>query len=308
MRLTVTIQAQSRMSQNDPIVSVGQRIRRAALGLALTLGAFGAFAIPVVLSNASTSVSVHGGEAGNALIPFGGYFDYMDLVAGTTTTWSVDPFLRFADTSVVALSAGGVGGFGSPLAGVGTAVSSASTGAVSTTAVTELIGTIARTTFTFTAAPGATLSGTTFGFYAENDILGFSDDTATFTGSIAGADLALFQYDTGAGGVTVRLSAAGGPGATLVSFGSGIYTAFGDALELGDLSVLSADGSNFKYGPGDLGLALAFSLSGITASLVVDYTTQPLPPGNVPEPESLALTALGLFALLAQRRFARRAA
>jgi hypothetical protein len=257
---------------------LGQKVCRVACGLFLTMAVVGASAAPVVLANASTSLTVNGGDAANGLIPFGGYFDYTDLVAATTTTWSVDPFLKFSDGSVVVLSNSAAGGFGSPTAGAGTATSSAISGPVSTTAVSELIGTIARTTFTFVAATGSALDGITFGFYAENDIVGFGDDTAAFTGSIGGGDLVLYQYDSGAGGVTVRLSADAGPGVTLVSFGSGIWTDFGTALEGGDLSVLSADGSNFDAGPGDLGLALAFSLSGTTATVVVDYTTQPLPP------------------------------
>lgn len=278
-------------------------LRHAAVGALALAAAVVATAAPVVLSNASTSVSVHGGEAGNGLVPFGGFFAYTDLIAPATPTWSIDPFLRFSTGATAVLSAGGAAGFGSPTdLGGGLVGNTAMSGFVTTTAVTELIGTIARTTFKFAAAPGMSLGGTIFGFYAENDILGFGDDTAAFTGSIGGGDLALFQYDTGAGGITVRLSGVGTAGASLVAFGSGFWTGFGTDLEAGDLTVLSADGSNFVAGPGDLGLALAFALSGESATVVVDYTTQPLPPGVVPEPAALGLVSLALLALAVQRR------
>lgn len=282
-------------------------LRHVAVGIVALVAAFSASAASLVLSNPTTSVTVNGGEAGNGLVPFGGFFDYTDLIAGATPTWSIDPFLRFSSGGTAVLSNGLVGGFGSPVdLGGGLVGNSAVTGAVTTGATTKLIGTIARTTFTFTAAPGTSLDGTVFGFYAENDILGFGDDTAAFTGSIAGGDLALFQYDTVGGGITVRLSGVATSGAALVAFGSGIWTGFGTDLESGDLSVLSADGSNFVGGPGDLGLALAFSLSGESASIIVDYTTQPLPPGVVSEPSDLALAGLALLALTAQRRSRRR--
>jgi len=282
-------------------------LQHGLVGVVALVAAVSAAAAPVVLSNPTTSVTVNGGEAGNGLVPFGGFFDYTDLIAGATPTWSIDPFLRFSGGSTAVLSNGAAGGFGSPVdLGGGSVGNSAVTGAVTTSAVTELTGTIARTTFTFTAAPGTSLDGTVFGFYAENDILGFGDDTAAFTGSIAGGDLALFQYDTVGGGITVRLSGVATSGAALTAFGSGIWTGFGTDLESGDLSVLSADGSNFVGGPGDLGLALAFALSGGSASIIVDYTTQPLPPGVIPEPSGVALAGLALLALAAQRRRLRR--
>lgn len=231
----------------------------------------------MVISNGSTSVSVNGGEANNGLMPFGGFFGYTDIAAGVTPTWSIDPLLRSANGS------------------------SAVTGSVTTNAVTTLVGTIARTTFTFSAAPGASLNGISFLFYAENDIVGFGDDTAAFTGSIAGGDLTLFQYDTVAGGITIHLSGVAGPGAAQTGFGSGIWTDFGTTLEAGDFSVLSANGSNFVGGPGDLGLAMVFLLSGSSASVTVDCTTQPRPPG-VPEPMSLSLVALAGLALVRSRR------
>ncbi|WP_313952081.1 PEP-CTERM sorting domain-containing protein [Accumulibacter sp.] len=288
------------MSQSSFSMRAFRRVTVTVLAL---LAAMSTTAAPLVLSNASTSVTVYGGEANNGLVPSGGFFDYTDLSLPATPTWSIDPFLRFATGSTTVLSNGAAGGFGSPVAlGGGTIGNSAVTGSVTTSAVTELIGTVARTTFNFTAATGTSLDGTTFGFYAENDILGFGDDTAAFTGSIAGGDLALFQYDTVGGGITVRLSGSSISGASLVSFGSGIWTGFGTALEGGDLTVLSGDGSNFVGGPGDLGLALAFALTGDSASIVIDYTTQPLPPERVPEPASVALVGVALLALATRRR------
>lgn len=285
------------------IAQHSRRLRYWSLGVVALTVATAALSSPIVLSNASTSVTVFGGEADNGLVPAGGYFTYSDLAAATTTTWSIDPFLRFANGSTAILSNGAAGGFGSPSdLGGGVVGSTATTGAVTTSAATTLVGNIARTTFTFTAAAGATLDGIRFGFYAENDILGFGDDTATYMGSIAGGDLALFQYDTASGGVTVRLSGVATSGATLDAFGSGIWTGFGLALEGGDLSVLSGDGTNFVDGPGDLGLALAFSLTGSSATVTVDYTTQPLPPNAVPEPAGLGMVSLALLVLATQRR------
>jgi hypothetical protein len=278
-------------------------LQHGLVGVVALVAAVSAAAAPVVLSNPTTSVTVNGGESGNGLVPLGGFFDYTDLNTGATPTWSIDPFLRFSGGSTTVLSNGAAGGFGSPVnLGGGLVGNSAVTGAVTTSAVTELTGSIARTTFTFAAAPGTSLDGTIFGFYAENDILGFGDDTAAFTGSIAGGDLALFQYDTVGGGITVRLSGVATSGAALTAFGSGLWTGFGTDLESGDLSVLSADGSNFVSGPGDLGLALAFALSGNSASIIVDYTTQPLPPGVVSEPSGIALAGLALLALVGRSR------
>lgn len=262
-----------------------------------------ASALPLTLTSATTEVVVNGGEAGNGLVPYDGYFRYTDLASAEETTWSVDPVLRFGSGATFVLSDGSTGGFGSPSdAGGGIIRSSAGVSdgglLIDVSADTELLGSNARTTFRFTAS--GDMTGATFIFYAENDLFGFDDDTAAFTGSIAGGDLALFQFDSVAGGLTVRLDGAGLSGALLSAFGADLWTGFGTALEGGDLSVLSADGSNFATS-GDLGLALAFSLSGREATVVVNYDTQPLPPG-VPEPASAALALLGLAAAARMRR------
>lgn len=254
----------------------------------------------VTLSNATTTVVVNGGVSGNGLIPYDGYLQYTDVGAGEETTWSIDPLLRFADGSTAVLSAGGPGGFDTAVAAPGGALNSATSSGVTTTAFTELVGSNARTTFTFTAPPAGTLEGATFVFYAENDLFGFEDDTAAFTGSIAAGNLALFQYDSAAGGLTVRLTGEAGPGSSLVLFGAGIWTDWGTALESGDLSVLSSDGSNFSTA-GDLGLALGFTLSGSTATLIINYDTQPAPP-PIPEPGTWALMLGGLMTLTAIAR------
>ena len=257
------------------------------LSRALSMACAAAFvaplwAAPITLMNATTELVVNGGEAGNGLVPYDGYFRYTDLATAEETTWSIDPTLRFAGGSTTVLSASGASGLGSPTLVAGGAESSALSGGITTTACTELIGSNTRTTFTFTAAAGTRLDGTNFVFYAENDLFGFGDDAAAFQGSFAGGDLALFQYDTGAGGLTVRMTSETSEGALLSTFGSGAWTGFGTALELGDLSVLSSDGSNF-VSLGDLGLAVNFSLSGTTGTMVINYDTQPLPP-SIPEP------------------------
>ncbi len=69
-------------------------------------------AAPVVIANATTSVSVNSGEADNGLVPFGGFFDYTDIAAGATPTWSIDPVLRFGNGTTAVLSNGAAGGFG----------------------------------------------------------------------------------------------------------------------------------------------------------------------------------------------------
>ena len=253
-------------------------------------------AAPITLTNATTSLQVNGGEADNGLVPFDGYFRYTDLAAAEETTWSIDPLLRFSDGSTLVLSDSTAGGFGSPVdAGSGMVASQvlgAGSGLVDVVAITELVGSNARTTFTFTAASALPLDGLRFVFYAENDLF-IADDTASFTGSIGGGDLVLYMYDTANGGLTVRMTSEQGAGATLDLFGADEWTAFGNSLEGGDLSVLSADGSNFAAA-GDLGLVFAYSLSGTKATVVINYDTQPVPPTGVPAPSSLGMIGLGL--------------
>ncbi|MBD2168526.1 putative Ig domain-containing protein [Calothrix membranacea FACHB-236] len=229
----------------------------------------------VLLENNTTRLEVKGGLANNGLVPVDGYFRYTDTASNEEVTWSTDPVLRFSDGITTVLSNSSRGGFGSPnLIGDGVVRSTTTTNGIVVQADTTLIGTNARTTFTFS---GNQLDGTTFIFYAENDIFSFSDDTAAFTGSIAGNDLALFMYDTAAGGLSVRMTTETGPGSKLISFGSGTWTGFGQALEQGNLSVLSANGSNFVK-TGDIGNAFAFELTGSSASLVINYDTDPQPP------------------------------
>ncbi|MBE9213126.1 DUF4114 domain-containing protein [Plectonema cf. radiosum LEGE 06105] len=221
----------------------------------------------VLLENNTTRLEVKGGLANNGLVPFDGYFRYTDTASNEEVTWSIDPVLRFSDGITTVLSNSSSGGFGSPnVIGDGVVRSTSTTNGIVVQADTTLIGTNARTTFTFT---GNQLDGTTFIFYAENDIFSFSDDTAAFTGSIAGNDLALFMYDTAAGGLSVRMTTETGPGSKLISFGSGTWTGFGQALEQGNLSVLSSNGSNFVK-TGDIGNAFAFELTGSSASLVIN--------------------------------------
>lgn len=259
----------------------------------------------VILSNATTQVTVFGGESNNGLVPVGGFHDYIDLTSGVSTAWSIDPVL-IVDGIPSVLSNGATGGFGSPVdLGGGLVENTAAFGNISVRAVTELIGSAARTTFTFEKIDlnGSDLDGSTFVFYAENDIFSASDDTALFTGSIATDDLALFQFDSVAGGLTVKLTAKNLGGAPLSLFGAGLWTGFGAAIESADLSVLSTDGSNFST-VGDLGIALAFSLSGSSGVVQVDYDTQPETP-IVPEPASLSLFAIGLVALATRRGLGR---
>ena len=163
----------------------------------------------------------------------------------------------------------------------------------------ELVGSNARSTFSFTDLSGSGLDGTTFVFYAENDLFSFSNDVAAFTGSITGGDLALFMFDSVAGGLTVRMTGEANAGATLSLFGAGIWQAWGIALEAGDLSVLSSNGANFVTN-GDLGLAFAFTLTGSSAEVVVNYDTQPMPP--IPVPAAAWLILSGVLAFSPFRR------
>ena len=248
----------------------------------------------VVFETADVKLTDFGGEANNGLTSFGGYFTFVDKgFNNEETTWSVDPLLIGPTGGVTVLSNGGAGGLGSPNA-AGTSI--ATVGGVGVSATTTLVGRVAHSVFTLTAPPNGSLNGYKFVFYAENDIFG-AQDSAAYEGSIVGGNLLLKQYDTNAQSLTVLL----GPGllqnATLTSFGSGIYTGFGDALAAGNLSVLSADGSNFATS-GDLGQAFAFNLSGASATITVDYGTQSI----VPEPAALGLLGMVAPALLRRRR------
>lgn len=255
-------------------------------------------ASPISLTNSTTTLTINGGEANNGLVPYGGFLEYTDIAQGDETTWSVDPMLVFSDGSTAVLSNGSAGGFGSPtLIGVGTIRSEASIdGRVSVRADTRLIGQNARTTFSFTDLSGAGLEGTRFVYYAENDIFSPGDDTALFLGSIGENNLELFQYESAQSDFFVRMAGDVRTGAELTSFGSGVWTGWGTALEAGDLSVLSADGSNFATS-GDIGLALGFDLAGEQASLNVGYETVVA----IPEPATLGLI-LPMLALAARRR------
>lgn len=289
-------------------------------GLAASLVIIGDTArAETVLANDLVSLQVNGGDANNGLVPFDGYFRYTDLAASEETTWSIDPVLIGPDGGVSVLS-DGLLSTAEPSGGG--ALSTATAGGIEVEALTELEGRNAKTTFSFSSATG--LSGSTFLYYAENDLFSFSGDTAAFTGSIAAGDLELFMYDSlavsgGAPGLTVSIDGVGGDGAELSLFGSGIWTGFGETLEGGDLSVLSSDGTNFVEGPGDLGLALAFSLSGTEGTAVVNYQTltelppnvvtsdpSPVVPAPIPVPASLSVLLSGLLALgFAGRRFMR---
>lgn len=244
----------------------------------------------VVFDNTTTTLTVNGGDALNGLVPANGYFNYFDKAQNDETTWSVDPVL-IAPTGAVSVLSNGL--LSSPTLIGGAAVSTAATAGINVTASTSLIGQIARTTFTF-VAPNS-LAGYQFLFYAENDINGVSDE-ATFTGAIASNDLRLFQFDDPSQAFFVRLNQESASNAALALFGCGDWTGFGTALEAANLSVLSADGSNFDTS-GDIGLALQWNLgAGPTATVTVDYATTNI----IPEPTSLAV--IGLVLLGVRRR------
>jgi hypothetical protein len=285
-----------------------RRIVSALLVFCATGGSFNVtWAASVTLLNPTTSLTINGGEANNGLMLYDGYFRYTDLANAEETTWSIDPLLVFSDGTTSVLSDGSSGGFGSPTDTAGVIHSTSTiTDTITTDAHTELIGSNAKTTFSFTDLTSNGLDGTTFVFYAENDIFGFADDTSAFTGSIAGDDLALFMFDSAVGGLSVKLTGEGVTNANLSLFGAGIWTfptEWGNSLESGDLSVLSNDGSNFVT-VGDLGLALAFTLTGASAELVINYDTQPMPPSAVPIPAAIWLFGTALIGLvgLSKRR------
>ena len=122
--------------------------------------------------------------------------------------------------------------------------------------------------------------------------------THSFHSGNSGVTIA-FQFDEAAGGLTVKLSGEDGVGSELALFGAGIWTDWGTALEGGDLTTtLSADGSIFST-TGDLGLAIAFSLSGEIAELSVTYETIP---GIVPEPATAIGMLTGFLCLMRHRR------
>lgn len=251
------------------------------------------------LENATTRLQVFGGEASNGLVPSGGYFDYFDKARNDSTTWSVDPVLIEPTGAVHVLSNGLLS---SPVLDGSAIVSNATVGDISIEARTQLIGSTARTTFSLQVIPaiggggGVGLSGYKFLFYTENDINGVNDD-ATFTGSIAGGNLRLFQFDEAGSEFFVRVNEVDRSNAQLSLFGSGRWTGFGTALEAGDLSVLSSDGSNFVTS-GDIGNALLWDLgSDFTSSITVDYLTV----AEIPEPTTLALLA-GAGLLVLRRR------
>ena len=197
---------------------------------------------------------VNGGEAGNGTQAYGGYFQYFELSNPDEITYSIDPILILADGTVVNLADGVLG---TPTdVGGGIVRSEGTVGNITIIADTELVGRNARTTFNFQTT--GTLADVSFVFFSEIDLYDFTDDVALFTGSIATGDLVAIQDDTASGGLSLHLSGEAGSGATASFFGSGLFDVFGLALEAGDLSVLSFDGSNFAYGPGDLGTALAF--------------------------------------------------
>ena len=257
-----------------------------------------ASAAPVVFDTAGATLSVDGGEADSSLTQRGGYYRYFDKASGAELTYSVEPLLIFPDASLapVRLTQSAAGGFGTPTLVGGAAQNLASVNGIDVTARTSLVDGFAVSTFDI--ASTTSLAGVTFVFYAENDVV-TSTNTATFAGGTALDDVVLYQNGGSIGNLTtVVLQPGKTTNADLSLFGSGVFSGFGGSLEAGDVSVLSNDGSNFVFGPGDLGLALAWSLSGTNASLTVSYGSA----AAVPEPASLSLLAGSTGLLLARRR------
>ena len=276
----------------------GLSFRTGAMVIASLAPAGVARAAPVTFQNATTRLVVHGGEANNGLIPSGGYLAYTDLAKNEETTWSFDPVLVFptGTPKTVVFSNGSAGGFGSPAdLGNGVARSTGAARGINVQADTHLVGGVARTTFSFSSATA--MDGVTFVLYAEDDLFTFTNDAATFTGSIAGNNLALFQFDSASSDFFVKLTAHDLSNAALTSFGSGAWTGFGTAIEAGDLSVLAPDGSKFTT-TGDLGRAMAFNLTGTSASVRIDYQSVP----EVPEPTAITIAAMTMTAAALRRR------
>lgn len=248
---------------------------------------------PLMLRNESTTVVVNGGMANNGLIPEGGFFNYIDHAHNQEkTTWSVNPVLITGDRHrrIFDLATASRGGFGWPEKTEDDSLRCQVRAAdIDIECRFELVGSNAKQTFRFR---GSKLDGMTFLYYAENDLFGHSNDVASYTGSISDGDLALFMYDSQAGGLSVRLDGEAVANAELTLFGAGLWTHWGRSLERGDLSVLSDDGRNFVR-VGDLGLALAFELSGSEAVVVINYDTQARPPYDPKSLQYLESGAIG---------------
>lgn len=276
---------------------------------ALAVAAVGVFAgsnplfASVTYSNSDVSLQVNGGEANNGTVPADGYFNFQLVNLGVETTWSIDPLLILPTGQVIDLANGLAGGLGSPVDNGGVAQSTAViSDDLTVEANTTLNNLVASTTFNFIT--NGSLEGYKLVFYAENDIPPSDSNIASTIGSLAGGDLTLLQANFIPGGIVVGLLGEGISNAQLSLYGSGTWTGFGTALENADLSVLSSDGSNFVTGPGDLGLALGFDLSGTGgASLVVNYVAVSIP---VPEVGSFAclagtIGAFGVYRVLKRR-------
>lgn len=228
------------------------------------------------LKNATTTIVINGGIRENGLVPYGGLFRYHDHEHRfEETTWSVDPVLISRGTTYV-LSRSDRDGFGKPVKLSPNLVQcKASLGKVDVEVDFELVGSNAKQTFRFDSQYD--LTGSTFVYYAENDLFGHANDIASFTGSLPSRNLALYMYDSKAGGLSVKLTGIGVQDSKLSLFGAGIWTGWGLSLEKGKLTGLSYDGRNFKR-YGDTGLALAFELSGKQPELIINYDSLARPP------------------------------